>query len=321
MFAGKILLSSHYKINVGRHTMDFTLISTFIDLAATGNFSRTAERMHITQSAVSARIKTLEQSMNCLLFKRDHNGAALTESGRRFLVYAKSINRLWRQSVQDAALGTDTVSQVGIGVHVCLWRRVALQWVDGMRAAVPGVYTRLEVDYSEVISDFVGNGTLDLAVIYTPQPAPGLRIEKLFEDHLVLVSDRLEELGPQLAQRYIYIDWSYGYRQAHAELLPDLMAPRTIIGNPEAAMSFLQNQGGAAFFPLSDVEDMIATRKLYRVKGAPVIRRPCYVTYPENSAKAGLIATAIEILRDVTRGLGAGPQEVVNHAPRSFVVA
>jgi DNA-binding transcriptional LysR family regulator len=102
--------------------MDFALISTFLDLASSGSFSRTAERMHLTQSAVSARIRSLEQALNCRLFERDHNGAHLTEAGQRFIAYATSINRLWLQGRQDAAMGTDVVSQIGAGIHVCVWK-------------------------------------------------------------------------------------------------------------------------------------------------------------------------------------------------------
>lgn len=300
--------------------MDFALISTFLDLAETGSFSRTAERVHITQSAVSARIRTLEQALNCRLFERDHNGASLTEAGRRFLTYAKGIQRLWLQGQQDAAMGKDTVSQIGCGVHVCVWRRLTLPWMNAMRAAIPECRLRVEVDYSEVLSKFVEEGTLDLAIIYTPQALPGLKVEKLFEDKLVLVSDEPATLGEQLAEKYIYIDWSYGYRQKHAELLADLASPRTIIGNPETAMAYLLENGGSAYFPLSDVEDKLAECSLHRVLGAPVIRRPCYVTYAEKSAKDDLLASALAVLRDVASGLGSGPQEVGHYAPRSFVV-
>ncbi len=300
--------------------MDLTLISTFLDLASSGSFSRTAERVHITQSAVSARIKTLEQALDCRLFERDHNGAKLTEAGHRFLSYAKGINRLWLQGRQDVTLAADAISQIGAGIHVCLWRRLALQWMDEIRILIPDSRVRMEVDYSEVLSEFVEEGTLDLAVIYTPQALPGLKVEKLFEDKLVMVSDRAEAMSPRVAERYVYVDWSFGYRQKHAELLPELSAPRTTIGNPEAALAYVLRNGGTAYFPQSDVEDHLVEHRLHRVQGAPVIRRPCYVTYAERPAKEELLQIALEAIRTVSKGLGSGPQEVGHYAPRSFVL-
>lgn len=300
--------------------MDLLLISTFLDLASTGSFSRTAERVHITQSAVSSRIRSLEQALNCRLFTRDHNGAQLTEAGQRFLSYATNINRLWLQGRQDAALGTDQVSQIGAGIHVCVWRRLALPWMNAMRAELPDIRLRMEIDYSEVLSQFAADGTLDFALIYTPRALPGLRVERLFEDLLVLVSHEPETLGDHLTHGYVYIDWSYGYRQRHAELLPMFSSPRTVIGNPEAAMDFIMENGGSAYFPLSDVEDKLAERRLHRVREAPVIRRPCYVTYAERSAKDEVLAPALAVLRRVTAGLGSDAPEPEPDQPRSFVL-
>lgn len=300
--------------------MDFTLIATFLDLAATGSFSRTADRVHITQSAVSARIKTLEQSLNCRLFERDHNGASLTEAGQRFLSYATSINRLWHQGRQNAAMGSNAVSRIGAGIHVCLWRRVALQWMHQMRREMPEIGVRMEVDYSEQLTAFVEEGVLDFSLIYTPRALPGLKVEKLFEDQLVLVSDTATSLGPHLVSGYVYIDWSYGYRQKHAELLPDFSSPITIIGNPETAMDYILDHGGSGYFPASDVEEKLSDGLLHRVQGAPVLRRPCYVTYAEKSGNEAQLAAALEVLRRVTAGLGSGPQDAGHYARRSFVV-
>lgn len=300
--------------------MDLILISTFLDLASTGSFSRTAERMHLTQSAVSARIRSLEQALNCRLFKRNHNGAELTEAGQRFLSYASGINRLWLQGRQDASMGTDIVSQIGAGIHVCVWKRLALPWMNAMRAAMPELRLRVEIDYSEVLSQFTAEGILDFSIVYTPRALPGLKVERLFEDLLVLVADRSERLGDHLTRGYVYIDWSYGYRQRHAELLPIFSSPRTIIGNPEAAMEYLMEHGGSAYFPLSDVEDKLGEGQLFQVQDAPVIRRPCYATYPEKSAKETHLAAALDTLRTVAAGLGSSTPESETTLPRSFVL-
>ena len=64
--------------------MDINTIRTFLELAATGNFSRVAERLHITQSTVSARIKVLEERINRQLFDRTSVGAASNASGPAF---------------------------------------------------------------------------------------------------------------------------------------------------------------------------------------------------------------------------------------------
>ena len=71
--------------------MHIDQIRTFIEVAATGNFNRAAENLNITQSTVSARIRTHEDRLGRKLFTRDHSGAQRTPSGERFQNYA---NRL-----------------------------------------------------------------------------------------------------------------------------------------------------------------------------------------------------------------------------------
>ena len=277
--------------------MDLTLIATFLDLASTGSFSRTAERVHITQSAVSARIKTLEQSLGCRLFDRDHNGAILTESGQRFLSYANSINRLWLQGRQEAAREAVVAQQISAGVHVCLWRRLALPWIECLGEVRPTVRLRMETAYSEYLSKYVEDGTLDFAVIYTPQALPGLNIERLFEDQLVLASSNPRQSLSAAAESYIYIDWGYGYRQKHAVSLPDFDMPNLTIGNPDVALAYMRANGGSAYFALADISESLNTEELFIIEDAPVLKRPCYLTYPERSNKQELLSLGLDAMR------------------------
>lgn len=277
--------------------MDFTLIATFLDLASTGSFSRTAERVHITQSAVSARIKTLEQSLGCRLFERDHNGAILTEPGQRFLSYANSINRLWLQGRQEAAREAGIASQISAGIHICLTRRLSLPWINSIRARKPAIRVRFETAYSEYLSKYVEDGTLDFAVVYAPQALPGLKTETLFEDQLVLASTTPRAEVSAVAEKYIYIDWGYGYRQKHAVSLPDLSIPNLTIGNPDVALDYMREHGGSAYLSLADIASQLAAGELHIVEEAPVIRRPCYLTYPERSDKPELLAAGLDAMR------------------------
>jgi LysR family transcriptional activator of nhaA len=63
----------------------------FWQVARTGNLTRTAKKLHISQSALSSQIKQLEASMDLELFNRDGRKLVLTESGQRILLYAEEI--------------------------------------------------------------------------------------------------------------------------------------------------------------------------------------------------------------------------------------
>ena len=68
-----------------RRCMDIELLKTFLELSRTRHFGRAAENLFISQSAVSARIRQLEDSIGAPLFTRDRNNIQLTSAGERFL--------------------------------------------------------------------------------------------------------------------------------------------------------------------------------------------------------------------------------------------
>src|SRR5205085_12505513 len=84
--------------------MQLELLETFLDLLDSRSFRLTAERLGITQSTVSARVRTLEQSLGSILFLRGRSGAAPTAAGRRFEDHARSIKASWGLARQE--LGT-----------------------------------------------------------------------------------------------------------------------------------------------------------------------------------------------------------------------
>jgi DNA-binding transcriptional LysR family regulator len=262
--------------------MDINTIRTFLELAATGNFSRVAERLHITQSTVSARIKVLEERINRQLFERTPSGVNLTPAGQRFHHYAVSIQQLWQQGQQDVALPQGFEGVVGVGIHLALCKRVFPQWISWMRKHHPAYGVHIETDYSERLTDMVSQGLLDLAVTHMPKVLPGLKVEKFMDDQLVMISRQPICLADVTNDQYIYVDWSYGYREEHREKLPQLHSSPFYIGFGEIAMSYLLENDGAAYLPLVDAAQYIQQQQLYIVKDSPPLSRPAFLIYPDS---------------------------------------
>lgn len=74
--------------------LDIDQLRTFIAIAETGSFTRAAEIVHKTQSAVSMQMKRLEERLDCPIFTRDGRASKLTEDGERLLEYARRIIKL-----------------------------------------------------------------------------------------------------------------------------------------------------------------------------------------------------------------------------------
>src|SRR3954469_22234239 len=74
--------------------LDVDQLRTFIAIVETGSFTKAADVVHKTQSAVSMQMKRLEQRLDCPVFARDGRASKLTEHGERLLDYARRIVKL-----------------------------------------------------------------------------------------------------------------------------------------------------------------------------------------------------------------------------------
>ena len=191
--------------------MHIDQIKTFLEVAATGNFNRAAERLNVTQSTVSARIRTLEGRLGRPLFERDHAGVNLTPAGERLRRHALNLQRLWQRAEQEVALPATYRGSVGLGAQASLWERLILRWIPWMRRQAPDVAIRAEADYSTSLARQVADGALDIGVVYTPGHRPGLLVEELFVEQLVLVSTNPEVDSRSWRSDYIFVDWGQAY--------------------------------------------------------------------------------------------------------------
>ena len=71
--------------------MDISALQAFLAVAEAGSFSRAAERIHLTQPAISKRIATLEKQLGTRLFDRIGRGIRLTEVGEALLTRARAV--------------------------------------------------------------------------------------------------------------------------------------------------------------------------------------------------------------------------------------
>src|SRR4051812_28486982 len=186
--------------------MDITLARTFLEIVSSRSFARAAEHLHVTQTAVSARVKALEEQLGCQLFLRNKAGASLTASGEQFVPHAQTLVQVWERARHQLAVPEGRRALVAVGCEVSLWDPLMLDWLLWMRKGAPDLALRTEVGLPEELLARVANGTLDMAVVYAPRHWTGLRIELLIEEKLVLVSSKP---GAQVLQpaEYVYIDW------------------------------------------------------------------------------------------------------------------
>src|SRR5262245_10458446 len=95
--------------------MDIILARTFLMATETGSFIETARRMNVTQSTVSARVKSLEDLLGRPLFERSKTGAELTTAGEQFQKHALALVRVWQHAQLEVGLADQHSDHLAVG--------------------------------------------------------------------------------------------------------------------------------------------------------------------------------------------------------------
>ena len=171
--------------------MDIELARTFVEIVSTGSFMKPADRLHVAQTTVSARVRLLEQQLGRPLFVRNKGGATLTPAGKQFLRFAPTFVQLWQRARQQVAVPEGHRPVLTVGSEVSLWQPILLEWVRMMRRSHPDIALRVILDVPQDLITHVAAGLVDVAIMYAPRPKPtGLEIDLLMEEELVLVDNR-----------------------------------------------------------------------------------------------------------------------------------
>ncbi len=276
--------------------MDLELLRTFAAIIDTGHFIRAAERLNVTQSTVSARIKELEQRLGQSLFQRGKGGATLTPAGSHFQPHATSMLRIWQQAQQEVSLPPGLQAVLSVGGQLSLWDRVLQRWLAWMRRTAPDVALRAVVTHRDELSRLLTEGALDVAVLYAPQARQGLNIEFLLEERLVLVATGKSGPGPG-EPGYVFVDWGEEFRADHAAAFAEAHTPALTVGLGSVALNFILEEGGSAYFPLRMVRDHIEAGRLHRDTAAPEFARPAFVVWQAGGGP--LLESAVAGLHEV----------------------
>jgi DNA-binding transcriptional LysR family regulator len=282
--------------------MDINLARTFLEIVTTGNFLRAAERLHVTQTAVSARVRNLEELLGRKLFVRNKSGALLTSAGEQFLRYAQTLVQVWERARHQVAVPPGRRAVVTVGGELSLWDPLLLDWLLWMRKSAPQLALRAEVGLPDSLVNQVAEGILDIAVVYAPHQRPGLRIELLIEEKLVLVTTARGSRA-QKAADYVFVDWGPDFAARHNMAFPELANAGTFVGLGPLGLQYILRAGGSGYFRSNVVRKYLKDGRLRVVPGAAEISYPAYAVYSD-SADARVVMPALVGLRHVA---GTGP--------------
>jgi DNA-binding transcriptional LysR family regulator len=256
--------------------MQIELIETFLDLCETRSFHRTADRLGVTQSTVSGRLRALERATGRRLFTRGRAGTELTTEGLMFAPHARSLRLGWAEALAATRQAGDSALTLRIGLQNDLAQTHMGDWVRAFRAAFPGVSFYVEPDYSASMCAEIAAGHLDLALLYTPKPLPDLHFESVGEIAYRMVSTEADRLADVGADRYILPNYSPAFSQTHALLHPGLAGAQVGSGQNATVAGLLQQLGGATYLLTETAEALAATGQARLVRDAAPITQTVF---------------------------------------------
>jgi len=276
------------------------LVETFLDLTKTMNFNHTADRLNVSQSTISSRIRVLEDQMGASLFTRGRSGAKLTPAGERFQAHAHELYNAWTRAMRDVSEAEGFEASLYISAQLSLVSSVFYDLIEAFDKRMPNLFLKLEADYSAQIMRDLSAGEIDIGILFSPSWSPDLYIEPLSAFSFRMVStltDQMEDVGKD---GYIYANYSPLFERFHRDLLPGLTQGAMTVGYEGLSIELLRQRGGTAYLPESQIPKLqVELPNLQIVKDAPLIQQPLYVAAHVRRRHRQLVAAGLKIVREV----------------------
>jgi DNA-binding transcriptional LysR family regulator len=262
--------------------MDIAAARTFLEIVKTGSFVRAAANLNVTQTAVSARVRVLEEQLDRQLFVRNKAGARLTPAGDQFLHYATTMVQIWERALHQVAMPAGRENFVTIGGEHSLWNPLLLDWLVWMRSECADVAISVQIDVPDRLIDQVQEGVIDLALVYAPPHRTGIVTELLIDEKLVAVSTGAQRADPS-SDDYVYVDWGSEFRTSHHAAFPDAPSPALSVNHGPLAMEYVLAVGGSGYFRMEAARPHLDSGRLRLIEDMPKFSYSVHAVY---SAKA-----------------------------------
>ncbi len=271
-------------------------IQVFLAVSELLNFSRAAEKIHLSQPTVSGHLKTLERYLKVELIERGQREIRLTPAGELFHPFARRIFALQKRAISEMALyaGAET-GRLEIGGSNTPGEYVLPAAVGHFRHRHRQAEITLKIGDSSSITDLVGDGKLELGLVGVAAPKSDFNSRICLEDELILVaglklSERLE-IPEQITLEelkklpFILREQGSGSRRVLETALSKKGLKRfselnliAEMGSAEAIRQALKNDLGVAVVSNLSVDEDLENGKLKKIllPGEP-IRRPFYL--------------------------------------------
>ena len=170
-------------------------IETLLEVISAGSYTRAAQRLSLTQPAVSHHMRQLEQEFGIHIFYKDKKELRLTPEGEILVKYARralAVYRNARQAIEDSRI---CMSHIGVGITHTVGESCVPQVLAEYCNQTPGVHINIVTDTIKNLYDMMRSYELDVAIVDGQFPASGYTEVLLDTDYLCLVVSPIHPLA------------------------------------------------------------------------------------------------------------------------------
>ena len=168
--------------------MDTRLLRMFCVVAENGSLAAAAGKLHLTPSAISHGLKSLETQLNCRLFERAGRRMILNQAGEQLLAHVRPpLAALEEAGEALKRLGKWGRSRLRIGATASLCTQILPGVIRELKKSMPELDLRVESGDTAELVELVKNNKVDIALAVAPETHTGLEVRPFFSDELMFV--------------------------------------------------------------------------------------------------------------------------------------
>lgn len=289
--------------------MEIDQLETFLAVANYGGFHRAAESLSISQPAVSARIKALEESLGVALFTRSRNGLAISDAGRTLRPHAEQLLRqasLARQAVHDLQPGRGGPLQIAASLSISEY--VLPDALKRFQKRHSKVSVTIRSGHSKQVLELVLAGEAEIGLARS-LVHPEIETVTLREDPLLLTGHHSDKRAKRRARLQDVAEWPlilFEPGSGDWALTQSLFRGSGVVPNIayevdsiETAKQMVGRGLGFAFLPQIAIHRDLRVGRLRAVEivNAEPLRRSLDVVHPRHRSLRREAADLIQILR------------------------
>ncbi|EDV0635896.1 TPA: HTH-type transcriptional regulator HdfR [Salmonella enterica subsp. enterica serovar Typhimurium] len=272
-------------------TVDTELLKTFLEVSRTRHFGRAAEALYLTQSAVSFRIRQLENQLGVNLFTRHRNNIRLTTAGEKLLPYAETLMNTWQAARKEVA-HTSRHNEFSIGASASLWECMLNAWLGRLyqlQEPQSGLQFEARIAQRQSLVKQLHERQLDL-LITTEAPKMDEFSSQLL-GHFTLALYCSSPARKKSELNYLRLEWGPDFQQHETGLIAADEVPVLTTSSAELARQQLSALNGCSWLPVNWANEKGG---LHTVADSAKLSRPLYAIWLQNSDKYSLICDLLK---------------------------